>query len=69
VSGDIKAAHQELTGKVMGKPGVSGTAIGMHGGKPCLMVYLSEKGAGKSVPSSVKGFPVVTEVTGSFRRL
>ena len=69
MSGDIKAAHRELTSKVMGKPGVSGTAIGMHGGKPCLMVYLSEKGAGKSVPRSVDGFPVVTEVTGSFRRL
>ncbi len=69
MSGDIKAAHRELTGKVMGQPGVSGTAIGMDGGKPCLMVYLSEKGAGKSVPRSVKGFSVVTEVTGSFRRL
>jgi hypothetical protein len=69
VSGDIKAAHQELTGRVMALSGVSGTAIGMSGGKPCLMVYLSEKGAGKSVPSSVQGFPVVTEVTGSFRRL
>lgn len=69
MSGDIKAAHRELTRKVMGRPGVSGTAIGMHAGKPCLMVYLSEKGAGKSVPRSVGGFPVVTEVTGSFRRL
>lgn len=69
MSGDIKTAHQELTARVMGKPGVSGTAIGMNGGKPCLMVYLSDRAAAKSVPRSVKGFPVVTEVTGSFRRL
>ena len=69
MSGDIKAAHEKLTSKVVGRDGVVGTAIGMTGGKPCLMVYLSEKGAGTSVPSSVGGFPVVTEVTGSFRRL
>ncbi len=69
MSADIKAAHRKLTDKVMGRPGVTGTAIGIHGGKPCLMVYLSERGAGRSVPSSVGGFPVVTEVTGSFRRL
>ena len=69
MSGDIKAAHRELTDKVMGTPGVRGTAIGMHGGKPCLVVYLSEKGSGESVPRSVKGFVVVTEVSGGFRRL
>jgi len=69
VSADIKAAHKKLTNKVMGKPGVTGTAIGMQGGTPCLKVYLSERGAGKSVPGSVGGFRVVTEVTGSFRRV
>ena len=69
MSGDIKAAHKELTDKVMGRPGISGTAIGMSGGKPCLTVYLSDRSAGKSVPKSVGGFPVVTEVSGSFRRL
>ena len=69
MSGDIKAAHRELTDRVMGKPGVSGTAIGMHDGRPCLVVYLREKGGGKSVPPSVKGFAVITEVTGGFRRL
>lgn len=69
MSRDVQAAQRDLNKKVMGKPGVAGTAIGMHGGKPCLMVYLTEKSAGKSVPRSVKGVPVVTEVTGSFRRL
>jgi hypothetical protein len=69
VSADIKAAHRELTKAVMGRPGVSGTAIGLHDGEPCLVVYLSEEGAGKSVPRSVKGFPVVTKLSGGFRRL
>ena len=69
MSGDIKGAHSELTAKVMGTPGVSGTAIGLHKGEPCLVVYLTEKGAGESVPSSVRGFPVRTEVSGKFRKL
>ena len=50
MSADIKAAHRELTKAVMGRPGLSGTAIGLHDGEPCLVVYLSEEGAGKSVP-------------------
>lgn len=69
MSTEIKAAHRELTDKVIGKPGVSGTAIGLHDGEPCLVVYLSEEGAGKSVPRSVKGFPVITKLSGGFRRL
>ena len=66
---DIKTAHRELTGRVMGREGVSGTAIGERGGKPCLKVFLSDREAAGSVPKKVGGFPVVVEVTGSFRRL
>jgi hypothetical protein len=69
VSADIKAAHRELTKAVMGKPGVSGTAIGLHDDKPCLVVYLSEKGAEGSVPRTVSGFQVITKMSGGFRRL
>jgi len=69
VTSDIEGAHKELTRRVMGRPGVTGTAIGLVGGEPCLKVYLTEKGAGGSLPSTVRGFRVVREVTGSFRRL
>ena len=69
MSGDIKAAHRELTGKVMGREGISGTAIGEKGGKPCLKVYVSDSKAGRSIPGRVGGFPVVVEKTGGFRRL
>jgi len=67
--GDIKAAHRKLTDKVMGRTGVSGTAIGQRGGKPCLKVYVSDSNAKTSIPGSVGGFPVVIEKTGGFRRL
>ena len=69
MSDDIKTAHRELTGKVMGKAGVSGTAIGQHDGKPCLKVYVSDDKASKAVPSRIGGFRVVIERTGGFRRL
>ncbi len=69
MAGDLKSAHRELTGKVMGRTGVSGTAIGESGGKPCLKVYVSDSKAGRSVPKKIGGFRVVVEKTGDFRRL
>ena len=69
MSDDLTSAHRELTGKVMGRKGVSGTAIGQKGGKPCLTVYVSDRDAGRNVPKRVGGYPVVVEVSGSFRRL
>jgi hypothetical protein len=66
---DIKAAHRELTGKVMGREGVTGTAIGAQGGAPCLKVYVTDAKAGRTIPSKAGGFPVIVEVSGAFRRL
>jgi hypothetical protein len=65
----LQAAHKKLTDKVMGRPGVSGTAIGEQDGKPCLKVYLSDAGAKKAIPRSQDGFPVVVEVSGRFKVL
>ena len=69
MANDVKSAHRELTGKIMGRPGISGTAIGERRGKPCLKVYVSDPGAGRRVPKNVGGFPVVVEKTGPFERL
>ncbi len=66
---DIKTAQRELNGKVMGRPGISGTSIGERGGKPCLTVYVSDSKAGGRVPKRIGGFRVVVEKTGGFRRL
>ena len=65
----LEAAQNELTDRVMDWPGVTGTAIGEKGGKPCLKVYVSDSAVGKRVPGSVGGFPVVVELTGAFKRL
>lgn len=66
---DLKAAHRQLTAQVMGRHGVSGTAIGERSGKPCLKVYVSDASAGRGIPKRVAGYPVVVETTGPFKRL
>jgi len=53
----------------MGRPGVTGTAIGERGGKPCLKVYVADRDVVKTIPRTVDGFRVVVEVTGRIRRL
>jgi hypothetical protein len=69
VAEDLKAAHERLTARVMGRRGVSGTAIGERRGEPCLKVYVTDPAAERSVPKRVAGFPVVVETTGPFERL
>ncbi|MEQ1857021.1 MAG: hypothetical protein ABL963_11140 [Longimicrobiales bacterium] len=68
MSSNLKNALRELTRTVMGNPGVSGTAIGEKHGKPCLKVYVSDASAGRSLPNSIEGYPVVVETTGPFER-
>jgi hypothetical protein len=69
VSSELRSAHRELTGKVMGRKGVTGTAIGTDGGRPCLKVYVSDSGGRSGLPKTVGGYRVVVEKTGGFKRL
>ena len=66
---DLGQAHRELAAKVMGRKGVSGTAIGREGGRPCLKVYVNDPSAERAVPKKVAGYAVVVERTGAFKRL
>ena len=65
----LEAAQRKLAARVMGRPGVIGTAIGERGGKPCLKVYVTDRDAAKTLPRTVDGFRVVAEGTGAFKRL
>ena len=69
MSPDLRSAHEELTAKVMGRKGVAGTAIGSDGGRPCLKVYVDDEAAGSALPRTVRGYRVVVEATGRFKRL
>ena len=67
---EVTRAQREVTRKVMGLPGVAGTAQGLHRGKPCVKVYLERDDARlrAAVPRRVGSVPVRVEVTGAFRR-
>ena len=71
MAASIQDAHRRLSTKVLGRPGVVGTAIGMTAGKPCLKVYLTGDGDGKAtrIPRRCEGYRVVTEKTGTVHRL
>ncbi len=59
------------TGKWMAISGVEGTAIGLYEGKPCIRIFSSVKPQElqTKIPSTVDGYTVVIEETGSFRAL
>ena len=62
----MKGALGKLTKAVIDRPGVTGTAIGLSKGKPCLKVYVKDRRAAGKIPSSVDGHRVEVEETGTF---
>ncbi len=69
MAGDpMKEAQRKLTQKVMGRPGVIGTAIGMSRGDHCLKVLIEDDRGRHAVPREIDGYRVVVEHTGRIRR-
>lgn len=70
MSGSVDRAQDRLNRKVMGIRGVTGTAQGLRGGKPCIKVYVEKDDPGlrARLPRAVDGVPVDVEVTGKVRR-
>ena len=64
----MKAALKKLTKSVIDRPGVTGTAIGLSRGKPCLKVYVENRRSAGRIPSRVDGHRVEVEETGRFER-
>jgi hypothetical protein len=67
----IQQVQEAHTREWMAIPGVEGTAIGLFEGKPCIKILSSvkpQKLRGK-IPSSVEGYPVIIEETGTFKAL
>ncbi len=71
MSRGIESAHKRLTDRVISRTGVTGTAIGLSEGEPCIKVYVARKDgdAAARIPRTFQGFPVVVEETGTIRRL
>ena len=67
----IEQVQEEHTDAWMAIPGVVGTAIGLHEGKPCIMVLTATdtESVKEQIPSTVEGYPVVVQYTGEIRAL
>jgi hypothetical protein len=62
----VLRAHRE---EWLAVPGVLGTGIDQHRGKPCIMVLVVRrtKEIARRIPGKVDGYPVVIEEKGEFR--
>lgn len=70
MSDSLERAQARVTRKVIDMEGVTGTAMGLCNGQPCIKVYLESDSSSlrSRLPRSESGFPVVAEVTGRIRR-
>jgi len=67
----IEQVQEEHTDDWMAIPGIEGTAIGLFEDKPCIKVFSSKKAEElrAKIPTTIEGYPVIIEETGSFRAL
>jgi hypothetical protein len=67
----VESVQQEHTDTWMAIPGVVGTAIGVHEGKPCITILteVEAKQIRDQIPSTVEGYAVVIRYTGPIRAL
>ncbi len=68
---DINAVLRDHDRELLAKPGVVGVYVGLLGDQktPCLKVMLARKDRmlERSIPRTIEGYRVVTEVTGEIR--
>jgi hypothetical protein len=67
----IEEVLKKHAGDLLSIPGVTGTAIGLCDGKPCIKVYVLKKTPelDEKIPGQIEGHAVVIEETGEFRPL
>jgi hypothetical protein len=65
----IQQVQEEYTDEWMAIPGVVGTAIGQHEGKPCILILTASdtEQVRQRIPPTVEGYPVVVQYTGEIR--
>lgn len=64
----VLRAHRD---RLMSLEGVAGVAIGECNARPCIKVYVSQKGSAvlNQIPAVLGGYPVNIERSGEFRAL
>ena len=63
----IETASERLAGKILDRRGISGVGVGVHKGRPCLKVFVSEHESAGDIPSRFEGHPVRVVGAGVFR--
>jgi hypothetical protein len=57
------------TDRWMSVQGVQGTALGLCGDEPCIVIYASDPAVRESIAEQVEGYRIDVRVTGEFRAL
>ena len=67
----IEQIQEEHTNEWMAIPGVEGIGIGLFRDKPCIKIFssISSELLRNKIPSTIEGYPVIIEETGTFRAL
>lgn len=67
----IEQVQQQHMYRWMAIPGVEGIGIGLFEDKPCIKIFVSRKAQElrARIPSTVDGYPVIIEETGTFHAL
>lgn len=67
---ELSAALATAERTLLGKPGVTGVGLGQNDvGDDAIVVYVRTASARRGLPASIRGVPVVTEVTGEIEPL
>ncbi len=67
----IEQVLEDRTDQWMAIPGVEGTAIGIFGNEPCIMILSSvaPQQLGSKIPETLNGYNIVIQQTGTFTPL
>ncbi len=67
----IEQVLEDRTDQWMAIPGVEGTAIGIFGNEPCIMILSSvaPQQLRSKIPETLNGYDIVIQQTGTFRAL
>jgi hypothetical protein len=65
---DFQKIIDDVQKQLMGRPGIEGVGQGKTAdGRDSIVVYAKNKQALSQIPESVRGYPVLAQVTGEFK--
>lgn len=67
----VQEVQERHTAKLMAQEGVIGTALGLHQGRPCILILTASdtEQVRRKIPPIVEGYPVVVQHVGEIGAL